>query len=200
MAGPEDVEWIARLERQLEPLRHSWQSIARAWQSFARDTELQRCETAANWRRLSEAWRELSSTFVAARERGDFRNFQIRLRLTGWMMQRMEEAKDNPSHQRARAWLEVQHLTPKEIAELLPYMFMDLPELHIPRRIGRPPRIAASTLEMAKQLDERIKRTGELPTTAAKRLLTSLGFCGQNVKGRADHLVRVWKSNVLKSR
>jgi len=95
----------------------------------------------------------------------------------------------------------VQHLTPKEIAELLPYMMMDMPDLRVPRRRGRQKgRVAASRLKMAEELGERIERTGELPTTAAKRLLRDKGFRGDDLKGRADHLVRVWKNRALKSR
>ena len=36
-------------------------------------------------------------------------------------------------------------------------------------------------------------------TTAAKRRLSSMA-CGATVKGRADHLVRVWKNRAFKSR
>jgi hypothetical protein len=95
----------------------------------------------------------------------------------------------------------VQHLTPKQIAELLPYMLMDLPDLRIPKRRGRQKgRIAVSTLEMAEQLAKRIECIGELPTTAARRLLADFGFRGQDVKGRADYLVRLWKNRAFKSR
>jgi hypothetical protein len=175
MAGPEEIDWVARLNRQLEPFQ-------RAWQRVAPDIE--------------RAWR----AFVVARDRGDFRDLQLRLRLTVWMGQQIGAAKNNPSHRAARVWLRMQHLTPKQIAGLLPYMLMDMPALRIPRRRGRPRQEAANALEMVEQLKQRIERTGELPTTAARRLLTDLGFCGQDVKGRADHLVRLWKNRALKSR
>jgi hypothetical protein len=185
MVGPEGIDWVA---------------LQRSWQRFVGGIEqvsklLAAARDRGDWRRLSEAWQ----AFVAARDRGDFRDFQIRLRLTGWMVQQIQAAKDNPSHRRARVWLMVGHLTPKQIAELLPYMVMDMPDLRVPQRKGRPRRTAASTLEMAAQLANRIERTGELPTTAAKRLLTDYGFRGPDLKGRADHLVRVWKRRALKS-
>jgi hypothetical protein len=192
MAGPEAIDWIARIERELEPLQ-------RAGQRFASDLEqASRAFAAARdkWRPLFEAWR----AFAAARERGDFRHFQIRLRLMGWMVEYMEAAKGNPTHRKARAWLMVRHLTPQQIEKLLPYMFMDMPDLRIPKRKGRPGHTAASTLKMVEQLAKRIERTRELPTTAAKGLLTDHGYRGPDLKGRADHLVRVWKRRALKSR
>jgi hypothetical protein len=196
MAGSEAPDWVSRLDRELEPLRHSWQRFAReagqvsAAVAAARD----------KWRPTFEAWQQLFRAFVAARDRGYFRDLQLRLRLTLWIVQRIEEAKDNPSHRMARAWLTEQHRTPKQIAELLPYMMMDMPELRIPKRRGRRKgRIAPSMLKMVQQLDERIKRTGELRTTAARRLLADLGFRGQNLKGRADYLVRLWKNRAFKS-
>jgi hypothetical protein len=159
MTGPEAIDWVARIAREIEPLQRSWQRFAReieplqhSWQRFARDIE------------------RVSRAFVAARDRGDFRNLQIRLQLTGWMMQQFEAAKDNPSHRKARVWLMMQHLTPKQMAELLPYMAMDMAgDLRIPKRKGRSRGTAASTLEMVEQLANRIERTGELPTTAARR-------------------------------
>jgi hypothetical protein len=195
MPGPEATDWVARIAQEIERLR-------RAWRPFARDLEQASKAIAAardrgEWRRLSEAW----WAFVVARDRGDFRDVQIRLRLMGGIVQQIEAAKGNPSHRKARAWLAVQHLTPKQIALLLPYMIMDLPELRIPRRRGKPKgRTAASTLEMAEELDRRIKRTGERPTTAARRLLAEHGVRAVDLKGRADHLVRAWKRRAFKSR
>jgi hypothetical protein len=71
---------------------------------------------------------------------------------------------------------------------------MDTPDLRIPKRRGKPKgRTAAKTSEMVKELDKRIKRSGERPTTAARRVVRDFGFRGDKVKGKADHLVRVWK-------
>jgi hypothetical protein len=188
MAGPEATDWVARIGRELEPLQ-------RSWQRFARDIEQASTAFAAardKWRPLFEAWRRVE----AARDRGDFRALQYRLRLTLWMVEHIEAAKDNPSHRSARAWLMVQSLTPKEIAVLLPYMMMDMHDLHVPKRRGRQKgRTAARTLKMAEQLDKRIEHTGERPTTAAKCLLADHGFRGPDLKGRADHLVRVWRKS-----
>ena len=136
MAGPEAIDWVARIDRELEPLQDSWQRLLRGIEA-AREA----------WRPHLEAWRQLSDAFVAARDRGDFRSLRLRLRLTVWMMQQINNAKDNPSHRKARAWLMVQQLTPKQIAELLPYMVMDMGDLRHPKRKGRPRRTAASTLE-----------------------------------------------------
>jgi hypothetical protein len=194
MAGPEAIDWVARIAQEIERLRRAWQRFARTIEQASKLFAAAR--DGGEWRRLLEAWR----AFVAARDRGDFRNFQIRLRLTGWMVQQIQAAKDNPSHQRARVWLMVGHLTPKQIAELLPYMIMDMPDLRVPQRKGRPRRTAESTLKMAEQLAERINDTEELPTTAARRLLADYGFRGRDLKGRADHLVRVWKNRAFKSR
>jgi hypothetical protein len=94
----------------------------------------------------------------------------------------------------------VGHLTPKQIAVLLPYMMMDMGDLRVPKRRGRQKgRAAPSTLKMAGELDKRIADTGELPTTAARRLLRDYGFRG-DLKGPADHLVRVRKKRAFKSR
>jgi hypothetical protein len=189
MAGPEAPDWLARIARELEPLQHSWQRLQRGIEA-AREA----------WRPHLEVWRQLSDAFVAARDRGDFRALRLRLQLTVWMGQQFNNAKDNPSHRKARAWLMVQHLTPREIAEWLPYMMMDMGDLRVPKRRGRQKgRTAASTLEMAEQLDKRIKRTGEMPTTVARHLVVEQGFRGRDIKGRADHLVRVWKKRAFKS-
>jgi hypothetical protein len=193
MTGPEAIDWVARIAREIEP-------IQRSWQRFTRDIEQATKLFAGEWRQLFEAWQQLSRAFVAARDRGDFRDFRMRVQLTVWMGQQINDAKDNPSHRRARAWLMVRHLTPQQIAELLPYMIMDMPDSRIPKRKGRPRRSAAITLEMAEQLAKRIERTGEPPTPAARRLLAEYGFRGPTLKGRADHLVRVWKRRALKSR
>jgi hypothetical protein len=189
MAGPEATDWLARISRELEPLQRAGQRLQHGIEQFQEA-----------WRPHLEAWRQLSSAFVAARDKGVFRDLQVRLRLTFWMVQQIEAAKENPSHRSARAWLMVGHLTPKQIAVLLPYMQMDLGDLRVPRGRGRPRRAAPSTLKMAEQLDKRIKLTGELPTTAAGRLLTEYGFRASTLKAAKDHLVRVWRKRVLKSR
>jgi hypothetical protein len=190
MASPEATDWLARITRELEPLQHSWQRLERGIEA-AREA----------WRPHLVVWRQLSDAFVAARDRGDFRSLWWRLQLTVWIGQQINNAKDNPSHQNARrVWLRAGHLTPKQIAELLPYLMMDMGDLRVPRRKGRPRRTAASILAMVEQLDRRIKDTGELPTTAAKRLLRDYGFRGPDLKGRADHLVRVWRNRAFKSR
>ena len=144
-----------------------------------------------------EAWRQ----FVAARDRGDFRDFQTRLRLTAWIAQQFNNAKDNPSHENARVWLTMGHLTPKQIAVLLPHLQMDM---------GRPARAKAqgSATPPCRKHTENGRATGpgassdtgELPTTAARRLLTEHGFRASTLKAAADHLVRVWKKRVFKSR
>jgi hypothetical protein len=192
MAGPEAIDWVARIDRELEPLRRSWQRLQPDIEQFSKASAAAR----EAWRPLFKAWK----AFVAARDRGDFRNFQIRLQLTGWMLRQIEAAKGNPSHRRSRVWLMVGHLTPRQTAELLPYMIMDMPDLRIPKRKGRPRGTAASALEMVEQLAKRIATTGELPITAAKRLLAEHGFRGPDLKGRADYLVRLWKKRALKSR
>lgn len=151
-------------------------------------------------RELVHEVERLARAFATARDRGDFCNFQLRLRLVLWMARWIGAAKSNPSHRSARFWLGVQHLTPKQIAELLPYVIMDMHDLRVPQRKGRPGRVAASTLTMVGELDDRIQHTSELPTTAARRLLVDKGFRGEDVKGRADYLVRVWKDRALKSR
>ena len=120
----------------------------------------------------------------------------MRLRLTVWMAQQFNNAKDNPSHRSSRMWLTAGHLTPKQIAVLLPYLMMDMGDLRVPRRRGRQKgRTAPSTLKMAEELAERIERTGELPTTAAKRLLVEYGF-----RGRPQRAGRPSGAGVEKSR
>jgi hypothetical protein len=56
-------------------------------------------------------------------------------------------------------------------------------------RRGRPPRESAKTLALMKELQARLDG-GEKPTPAARELLRARGFAGE-VKGRADHLVRL---------
>src|SRR5262245_770578 len=199
MAGPdEDVEWVAWLSRQLEPLQRALQPLARDIEQAFRQFAVVR--DSAGWRRFFEQRHQISRALVAARDRANSPDFQLRLRLEGWMTQQFLSAKDNPSHRKARVWLRMGHLTPKQMYELLPYMMMDMPDLRIPLRKGRPRRPAVGTLAMVEQLAERIERTDELPTTAARRLVTDQGFRGSQIKGRADHLVRLWKQRALKSR
>ena len=129
MAGPEATDWVARIDRELEPLRRSWQRLQPGIEQFSRTLVAAR----EAWRPLVEAWRQL----VAARDRGDFRVLWMRLRLAAWIAQQFNNAKDNPSHRNARVWLTVGHLTPKQIAVLLPYLMMDMGDLRVPRRRGR---------------------------------------------------------------
>ena len=189
MTGPETVDWVARIARELEPLQHSWQRLQSGIEA-AREA----------WRPHLEVWRQLSDAFVAARDKGVFRDLRMRLHLTVWMGQQFNDAKDNPSHRRSRMWLAMQHLTPREIAQALPFLFMHMQEMRIPKGRGRPRRAATNTLDIVELLDRRIKDTGELPTTAAKRLLIAYGYRTSTLKAAADHLVRVWKKRVLKSR
>lgn len=192
MAGPETVDWVARIDRELEPLRRSWQRLQPGIEQFSKTLVAAR----EAWRPLAEAWRQLE----AARDRSDFRVLWMRLRLGVWIAQQFNNAKDNPSHKNARVWLTVGYLTPQQIAVLLPYLQMDMGDLRVPRRRGRQKgRAAPSTLKMAEELSKRIADTRELPTTAAKRLLAEYGFRG-DLKGRAGHLVRVWKNRAFKSR
>ena len=190
MAGPETGDWVARIDRELEPLRRSWQRLQPGIEQFSKTLVAAR----EAWRPLVEAWRQLSSR--AARDRGDFRVLWMRLRLTVWMAQQFNNAKDNPSHRNSRMWLTVGHLTPKQIAVLLPYLMMDMGDLRVPRRRGRQKgRTAPSTLKMAEELAKRIERTGELPTTAARRLLAEYGF-----RGRPQRAGRPSGAGVEKSR
>jgi hypothetical protein len=191
MTGPETGDWVARIDRELEPLRRSWQRLQPGIEQFSKTLVAARVA----WRPLAEAWRQLE----AARDRGDFRVLWMRLRLGIWIAQQFNNANDNPSHPNARVWLMVGHLSPKQIAVLLPHLMMDMGDLRVPRRRGRQKgRTAPSILKMAEELAKRIERTGELPTTAAKRLLVEYGFRG-DPKGPADHLVRVWKNRAFKS-
>jgi hypothetical protein len=192
MAGPEATDRLARIARELEPLQRAGQRLQHGIEQFSKV-----CGAAREaWRPHFEVWRR----FVAARDRGDFRDFQTRLRLTAWIAQQFNNAKDNPSHKNARVWLMMGHLTPKQIAVLLPHLQMDMGDLRVPMRRGRPRRPAANTPKMVERLDRRIKRTGERPTAAARALLTEHGFHASTLKAAADHLVRVWKKRVLKSR
>jgi hypothetical protein len=169
MVGPE-TDWVGRIARGLEP-----------FQRFVRAVE------------------QLAQTIAAARDRGDFRNLRLCLQFLLWVTQQIEAANRNPKHRTARWWLGgLRRMTPEQLVTWMSYATMDLEDLRVPLR-GRPGRVAASTLALAKELDERIKRTGELPTTAAGRLLADKGLRG-DTKGRADYLVRVWRNRALKSR
>jgi len=198
MAGPEENDWVARLNRQLEPLQRALPPLAHNIEQIANLFATARDK--GEWRRFFEQCQQISRALVAAHDRVGSPDFQIRLQLTRWMMQKFLAAKNNPSHRRARVWLKMGDLTPKQMVELLPYMMMDMPDLNIPQRKGRRRGTPASTLVMVERLDERIRRTGELPTTAARGLLTDLGFRGRDLKNQADHLVKVWRKRGLKSR
>ena len=128
MAGPETGDWVARIDRELEPLRRSWQRLQPGIERFSKDVVAAR-----------EAWRPLrrGGGFAAARDRGDFRRFQVRLRLTAWMLQEIEDAKDNPSHRRSRMWLAMGQRSPKQIAGCCLICMLDMGELRMPRRRGR---------------------------------------------------------------
>ena len=86
MTGPEAIDWVARIAREIEP-------IQRSWQRFTRDIEQATKLFAGEWRQLFEAWQQLSRAFVAARDRSDFRDFQFRLQLTVWMGQQIKMQK-----------------------------------------------------------------------------------------------------------
>ena len=177
MAGVEPIDWMARLDRELEPLRR----------------------LAPHFRRLIRGVEQFSKQVTAARERGDFLNLRMNLWLMFWMGHQLNAAKRNPAHPTAQAWLRMRNLSVEEIAKVLPYMILVMHDVRVPQCEGRPDRISASTLEMAKELAKRINDTGEPPTTAARSLLTEAGFRG-NLKGRADSLVRAWKKRALNSR
>jgi hypothetical protein len=192
MTGPETGDWVARIDRELEPLRRSWQRLQPGIEQFSKTLVAAR----EAWRPLVEAWRQLE----AARDRGDFRVLWMRLRLTVWIAQQFNNAKDNPSHRNARMWLTVGHLTPKQIAVWLPYMQMEMGDLRVPRRRGRQKgRAAPSTLKMVEELSKRMADTGELPTTAARHVVVARGFRGAEIKNQVDHLVKVWRRRGFKS-
>lgn len=198
MAGPEAIDWVARLNRQLEPLH-------RAGQQLARDLEqvLAAVRDSGSRQRLLRAWQQLSKAIVAARDQRNPGQLQtpILQELIGGIVQHVLAAKGNPAHRKARVWLQVMQLTPIDIEKQLPRIFkalMDTPDLRIPARRGRPRRQAADTPKLVGQLDKRIKRTGERPTTAAKGLLTARGVRAPALKSRADHLVRVWRKSRFK--
>jgi hypothetical protein len=65
MAGPETVDWVARIDRELEPLRRSWQRLQPGIEQFSKTLVAAR----EAWRPLAEAWRQLErretgATFV----------------------------------------------------------------------------------------------------------------------------------------
>jgi hypothetical protein len=177
MAGPKETDGLARLNQQLEPLQ-------RAGQRFARDIE-----------KISKALGTVRQAIEAARERSDLSRSREDFRLSLWVLQQFLAAKDNPRRPGSRAWLALGQLTPREIVELL----NEKPDLREPKRRGRPRRSDASKLKLVAQLAERIKRTGERPTPAARKVLA--GHSRRQVhKGEVDYLVRLWKNRAFKSR
>ena len=120
-------------------------------------------------------------------------SLRFNLRFTFWLLQQIESAERNPRHKKARPWLALRNCTPRRAAEVIPYLVMIFEgDLNVPARKGRPSRVTDKTAELLEQLEKRIARTGELPTTAAKRLLRERGAKG-DLKGRADLLVRLLK-------
>jgi hypothetical protein len=141
-----------------------------------------------DWAALQRAWRALS-----ARQK---RRPQFPDELAAWFMRRILAARRTPSHPRSRLWLRVQHLTPREFVELV----MDLPGLEIPKPKGRRKGSAAArTQKMIKQLNDRIKRTGERPYTAARHVVVKeYGSRGYVIENLVRNLMRVWKNSDIK--
>jgi hypothetical protein len=139
------------------------------------------------------AWiaRELEALRLALHRRPQFSD-----QLATWFVRRIVAAKRNPSHPRSRLWLRVRHLTPKEFVELV----MDLPGLEIPKPKGRRKGSAAvHTPKMIKQLNDRIKRTGERPYTAARHVVVKeYGSREYVIENLVRNLVRVWKKSDIK--
>ena len=52
---------------------------------------------------------------------------QSSMRLTAWMLDQIQAAKRNPKHKAARVWLGLLNKTPKQIAEMLPYLIVICP-------------------------------------------------------------------------
>ena len=88
-----------------------------------------------------------------------------------------------PGHDTHEAWSVVGDLTPRELGKI---------ERYLPKAPGRPKGTRhAVTPELLAELESRTNN-GEQPTPAAMAILKSTGIKA-GLKGRADHLVRVWK-------
>jgi hypothetical protein len=161
----EPINW-AQVARDLERFGRGVSQVAREAQWLSREAS-----------RLGDAWQRSRPAF------------KTNLQLTFWMAEQIEAAKRNPSHRTARRWSRLKGLTPKQIDWLMDFMVMEVSALRVPQRRGK--RTAVTMREMAEQTDRRIRDKGELPTTAAKRVLAEHGRKG-DLKGRADYLVRAW--------
>ena len=111
------------------------------------------------------------------------------------IVDRYNAAQGLPEGHKAKGWAELGHLTPRQIAELF------APHLPDPlaRGRGRPPGTGpvATNKNLIEQLDACV-RAGKRPHSAARRLLEQDGVTVKDIKGRADHLVRLWKKSAFK--
>ena len=120
-------------------------------------------------------------------------SIQIRLRLTDWMLRQIEAAERNPRHKKARPWLALRSYTPRQIAEIVPYLALMLEgDLVVPNPKGRQTGARIKPSKDVERLAQRIAKTGERPTTAARHLLKEDGFRGE-IKNAADSLVKALK-------
>jgi hypothetical protein len=144
---------------------------------------------------VHEAWQPIQSSLQAVREAWPRieSNLRLNLHFTLWILQQIKSAERNPHHRKAKPWVVLRNYSPRQIAEVIPYLAMTFEgDLNVPVRKGRPSGGTNKNTELLEQLENRIARTSELPTTAAKRLLRELGFKGE-LKGKADFLVRQLK-------
>jgi hypothetical protein len=153
-----------------------------------RDIERDLRQIAEAIARAGDTWRQIRTAAQAAAPQ-----IQSSLRLTGWILQQIEDAKRNPDHPKAKPWLAFQKLSPRQVAEIIPYLVMLFGgDLTIPGPRGRKSGATDETAVFVKRLAKRIKKTKERPTTAAKNLLREDGFTG-NLKNRADVLVKAFR-------
>jgi hypothetical protein len=154
-----------------------------------RDIERELRQFAEAIARAGDTWRQIRAAAQAAAPR-----IQSSLQLTGWILQQIEDAERNPDHPKAKPWLALRSLTPRQIAEeVIPHLAWLLKgDLTIPGPRGRKSGATDETAVLVKRLAKRIKKTKERPTTAAKNLLLEDGFTG-DVKNRADVLVKAFR-------
>jgi hypothetical protein len=101
---------------------------------------------------------------------------------------RMHAARANPEDPKSEPWLAIGELTPRQIATFY---------RHIPNPLAKRGRRRGSRTTVDGELVEALNRmveNGEHPTTAARLLWQERGV-RFGLKGRADHLVRVWKES-----
>jgi hypothetical protein len=102
---------------------------------------------------------------------------------------RYRAALNHPADEKSQPWIEAGWMTPKDLKPF--WRFFPDPL----KRRGRPKGSApvAGNKALLAAMGEHITATGDTPTTAARKVLKAHGVTGE-LKGKADHLKKIWEA------